>query len=69
MFDRLRSPGLHLEPKKCFLLREKVLYLGHVVSAAGVRQDPAKVEKMKQYPLPTDVTKVRQFLGLASYYR
>ena len=61
--------NLRLKPKKCSFLKEEVLYLGHVVSEKGVRPDPAKVEKMRQYPVPTDVTKVRQFLGLASYYR
>lgn len=69
VFDRLRQAGLRLKPKKCSLLREEVLYLGHVVSYEGVRPDPEKVEKMKHYPVPTDVSKVRQFLGLASYYR
>ena len=69
VFMRLRNAGLRLKPKKCFLLRDEVAYLGHVVSAAGVKPDPAKVEKVRHYPNPTDVTKVRQFLGLASYYR
>ena len=69
VFDRLRKAGLRLKPKKCLLLREEVLYLGHVVSAAGIKPDPAKIEKVLCYPVPTDVTKVRQFLGLASYYR
>ena len=41
----------------------------HVVSAAGIRPDPAKIEQVRCYPVPTDATKVRQFLGLASYYR
>lgn len=68
VFNRLCKAGLHLKPKKCFLLQEKVLYLGHEVSARGVQPDPAKVEKVKHYPVPTDVTKVRQFLRLASYY-
>ena len=69
VFERLRKAGLRLKPKKCLLLREEVLYLGHVVSAAGIKPDPAKIEKVLSYPVPTDVTKVRQFLGLASYYR
>lgn len=69
VFEHLRKAGLRLKPKKCFFLREEVLYLGHVVSAKGVKPDPSKVEKMTKYPVPTDVTKVRQFLGLASYYR
>lgn len=31
--------------------------------------DPAKTQKIQDYPVPTDLTKLRQFLGLASYYR
>ena len=44
-------------------------YLGHIVTRAGIKPDPAKIEQVKTYPVPSDVTKVRQFLGLASYYR
>ena len=36
VFDRLRSAGLRLKPKKCFLFRDEVLYLGYVVFASGV---------------------------------
>ena len=43
--------------------------LGHVVSTQGIEPDPAKTERIKNYPTPTDVTEVRRFLGLASYYR
>ena len=44
-------------------------FLGHVISKHGIHPDPAKTEKVKHYPTPTDVTSIRQFLGLASYYR
>ncbi len=39
------------------------------MSATGIRPDPAKIEQVQCYPVPTDTTKVRQLLGLASYYR
>ena len=39
------------------------------ISREGVSPDPEKVEKVKNYPVPTNPTEVRQFLGLASYYR
>ena len=44
-------------------------FLGHVVSKDGVMVDPSKIEVMKSWVKPTNVTKVRSFAGLASYYR
>ena len=34
----------------------------------SIKPDPAKTEKMEKYPVPKDISLVRQFLGLASYY-
>ena len=69
VFRRLRSAGLCLKPRKCCFLRDEVPYLGHVISAQGMKPDPAKIDKVKSFPVPHDVTGVRQFIGLASYYR
>ena len=69
VFGRLREAGLRLKPKKCLLLRDEVPYLGHVISTQGIRPDPSKTEKVKLFPTPSDVTTLRQFVGLASYYR
>nr|GEZ41909.1 hypothetical protein [Tanacetum cinerariifolium] len=35
----------------------------------GIHVDPAKIEPIKSWAAPTTPTKVRQFLGLAGYYR
>ena len=69
VFIALRKAGLKLKPSKCFFAQKEVHYLGHVVSAAGVSPDPAKVEVVSSYPVPTNVKELRQFLGLANYYR
>ena len=69
VFTRFRAALLRLKPKKCKLLKDKVSFLGHVVSTSGIEPDPEKTEKIKNFPTPTDVTGVRCFLGLASYYR
>ena len=69
VFKRMRLAGLKLKPSKCQLFRTQVDYLGHVVSAAGIQTDPAKVEAVKHWPTPKTQTQVRSFLGLASYYR
>lgn len=43
VFAAIRQAGLQLNPKKCNLLRKKTTFLGHVLSAAGVATNPAKV--------------------------
>ena len=69
IFDRLRKVGLKLHPLKCRFALPEVLYLGHLVSADGIRPNPEKVRAVVDFPVPTDVKKVREFLGMASYYR
>ena len=69
VFDRFSEAQLKLKPSKCFLFQRRVHFLGHVVSAAGVEPDPAKVEAVKNWPRPSSLTETRAFVGLASYYR
>ena len=66
VFGRLRQANLRLKPKK--FLRPEVPYLGYVVTQAGIKPDLTKTDKVAHYPVPTDVTQLCQFLGLASYY-
>ena len=58
-----------VKPSKCFLFRETVKYLGHVVFKEGVSTDSDKIEAVKSWPTPVDVQGVQSFLGLASYYK
>src|SRR5215470_13727905 len=69
LFDRLRQAGLKLKPSKCQLLRIKLAFLGHVISADGIATDEQKIAAVKSWVRPTNVSEVRSFLGLASYYR
>lgn len=69
VFDRLRSASLTLKPSKCVLFQKEVPFLGHIVSDKGIQCDPSKLEKVKEWPVPKNVSDVRSFLGLAGYYR
>ena len=69
IFDRLKKAGLKLKPSKCHFAAKEVRYLGHLLSAQGVKPDPEKVEVVKSYPVPLSTKEVRSFLGLANYYR
>jgi hypothetical protein len=46
-----------------------VLFLGHIISNGGILVDPAKVKEIVEWRIPSTVTEVRSFFGLAGYYR
>ena len=69
LLNRLQDVGLKLNPKKCEWFKNKVVFLGYELSPDGIRTDPAKIEKLKKWPVPRDVRTMRGFLGFASYYR
>ena len=69
VFKRIRMASLKLKAEKCDLFKEEITYLGHVISADGVKTDPKKVTTIQNYNIPMFVTDVRGFLGLCSYYR
>ncbi|GKA12682.1 putative reverse transcriptase domain-containing protein, partial [Tanacetum coccineum] len=46
-----------------------VQFLGHLIDSQGFHVDPAKIEAVKNWTSPTTPTEIRQFLGLAGYYR
>ena len=69
VFGRLKAAGLKLKPKKCFLFKREILYLGHVVSYKGVSCDPEKVEAVARWTPPRTVRQVRTFVGTVGYYK
>ncbi|XP_040935920.1 uncharacterized protein [Gossypium hirsutum] len=64
-------PGLPPDRKVEFVIEvyPEVVFLGHVVSADGIRVDPKKIEAVILWKVPKNVSEVRSFLGLAGYYR
>ena len=69
VFERLRSANLKLKPSKCKLFQLKVKFLGSVVSEKSIEPDPEKLEVISDWPVPSNLTELRAFVGLASYYR
>jgi hypothetical protein len=69
VFERLRNTGLKLKRKKCYFFKNELAFLGHIVSANGINPDPDKISAIENHPVPTNLRELRQFLGLASYYR
>ncbi len=69
VLTRIKDAGLKLNPNKCHFFKKSVSYLGHVVSEEGVATDPEKIRAVKEWPTPKNVSELRSFLGLCSYYR
>ncbi|XP_010412456.1 PREDICTED: uncharacterized protein LOC104698758 [Camelina sativa] len=67
--DHLRQESYFVARQKCELGVTSVLFLGYVVSSNGLSMDVSKVETIKSWPVPKNVTKVHSFHGLASFYR
>ena len=69
VLSRLAEAGLKINPKKCKLLSEQVVVLGHVVTREGISTDPEKVGFKMEWPIPANATQLKVFLGTAGYYR
>ena len=66
---RIKEAGLKLKPMKCHYVRNEVEYLGHLITPEGLKPNSKLVEAVQEFPRPSNVSGVRRFLGLASYYR
>jgi len=66
---RLRDAGFTIHPKKVQLCRRKLKFLGYIIEPGKCTPDPAKIEKIKEYPVPKTQTCIKKFLGMLSYYR
>ncbi|GFU66226.1 retrovirus-related Pol polyprotein from transposon 412 [Trichonephila clavipes] len=69
VLSKLRDANLKLNLSKCKFFQKEVNYLGHVISAEGVRTDPEKVSAVKNWKRPENLRELRSFLGLCTYYR
>ena len=69
VFSRLRAAGLKLKPNKCAFFKDRIAYLGHIVSKEEIEVDPSKITAIQKWPRPKTVKDVRSFLGFTNYYR
>ena len=65
IFTCLRSVGLKVKPSKCSLFKERIFFLGHMISAAGIDPQEEKIKSIQDWPVPKCVRDVRAFFGLA----
>ena len=69
VLQTLKKHKLFATLKKCEFFLEETEFVGYSISATGIRMLSKKVEAILDWPVPTTVTQVRSFLGLANFYR
>ncbi|GJY33497.1 putative reverse transcriptase domain-containing protein [Tanacetum coccineum] len=69
ILELLRKEKLYAKFSKCDFWIRIVQFLGHLIDNQGLHVDPAKIEVVKNWMSPSTPTEIRQFLGLAGYYR
>ena len=69
VFKCLERANMTLKPSKCKFAQNSVKYLGHLLSNKGILPNPAKTEIIRDFPAPTNLKQMRQFLGICNFYR
>ena len=68
VFDLIRQAKLKLKLEKCQFMQKSVNYLGHIITPEWIHPNPAKIEKIMNFKVPTSADEVRSFWGLIAYY-
>ena len=68
VFSQLKAFTLKIKPKKSYFFQASVIFLGHILSSDRISANPEKVEKVRDWPVPSNAKELHSFLGLASYY-
>ena len=69
VLDRVIDAGLTLKPAKAEIGRDRIQFLGHILTPEGIHPTPENVQKLADLPRPTTLRQTRRFLSLAGYYR
>ena len=67
LLTRCRERGIKLNQTKFALKQTSMPYIGHLLTAHGVKADPSKVDAIANLTKPIDVQGVRRILGMTNY--
>ena len=69
LLTRLDEFGLYLNREKCVFAKNKITFLGLVVSSEGISPIDKKIFDICQIERPQTLSQLRRFLGTINYYR
>ena len=67
VLERIRKSGLKLNKKKCIIRVTETTFLGHLISASGIKADPRKIQAILNMPVPNTKVELQRFLGMITY--
>ena len=67
--ELLETNKLYLKAEKCEFEKEKIEYLGLIISQGRIEMDPVKIEGVSRWPEPSNVKEVQSFIGFCNFYR
>lgn len=68
VFQRLDQHGLIVNTAKCQFGLSVIDFLGHRISSQGAVPLPSKVQAVADFPRPTTVKSLQEFLGMVNFY-
>ena len=69
LFERLKICNIKIKTSKCKIGCDELMFLGYKILSEGISIDSSRTDSLKNYPRPTKTKHVKQFLGLAGFYR
>ena len=69
VLEILQTHKLYIKPEKCEIAKEKIEYLGVVLSEGRTKMDPIKTEALTSWPTPKKLKELQSFLGFCKFYR
>uniref|UniRef100_A0A8C2B8P6 ribonuclease H n=1 Tax=Cyprinus carpio TaxID=7962 RepID=A0A8C2B8P6_CYPCA len=67
VLERVREKNIKLNSEKCTFTAQEVKYMGHILTAEGLKPDPEKVEAVRKMQKPTNKTELQIYLGMVTY--
>ena len=68
MLSRLEKAGFRSRKSKCKFMCQSVSYLGYLIDEVGLHPLQEKVKAVKEAPSPQNVSELKSYLGLLTYY-
>lgn len=69
VLQKLKHANITINLEKTHFLKDRVLFLGHILTSEGISTDPEKLCAIREFPVPVSIKHLRAFLGLCNYYR